>query len=147
IDLKARYIEAPVESVLDFRFLAGVAILAVLVVISVRIRHLTRIPAVALLWLIIALLPVLNLIPIPIWMADRYLYLPSVGFCAAVGAIFAAPTMEKFAMPLAVILVAVMGIGSYQRCNVWSSSAKLWADAADQPEAEYWPPVWLNLAN
>src|SRR2546422_8166242 len=47
-----------------------------------------RAPLVALgiLWVFVALLPVLNIIPIGALMGERLLYLPSVGFCLAAGA-------------------------------------------------------------
>jgi tetratricopeptide (TPR) repeat protein len=47
-------------------------------------RH--RLAAFALCWIPITLLPVMNLVPIPGFsLAQRYLYLPSVGFCILLG--------------------------------------------------------------
>jgi len=59
-----------------------------LTVLAFAITALRRAPLVALgtLWVFVALLPVLNIIPIGVLMGERLLYLPSVGFCIAVGA-------------------------------------------------------------
>jgi hypothetical protein len=64
----------------------GALLLAVLVLAGLAVllrRH--RLAAVAASWTLIPLLPVLNLFPIPgFTVAERYLYLPSVGFCLLV---------------------------------------------------------------
>jgi len=59
--------------------------LAVLVFGAASLR---RVPlrALGILWIFLALLPVLNIIPIGVLMAERLLYLPSVGFCIVAGA-------------------------------------------------------------
>ena len=69
--------------------LAGLADTALwLAVLAFGIAALRRAPLVALgiLWVFVALLPVLNIIPIGALMGERLLYLPSVGFCLAAGA-------------------------------------------------------------
>jgi len=58
-----------------------------LAVLAVGVASFRRAPlrAVGILWVFVALLPVLNIIPFGVLMAERLLYLPSVGFCVAAG--------------------------------------------------------------
>jgi Flp pilus assembly protein TadD len=75
-----------------------------------------------LLWLVLAWLPASNVLPIPGFVvAERYLYLPSVGYCIAlVGvashAVAAAPHRWRRAAAggVAVVLIALAGATAYQ---------------------------------
>jgi len=72
----------PPETWADPRIFVN-AILAIAIVLSLALlARRNRIVAVGASWMVITLLPVLNLFPIPGFVvAERYLYLPSVGFC------------------------------------------------------------------
>jgi tetratricopeptide (TPR) repeat protein len=93
-----------------------------------------RDPAVGLagLWVGMALLPVLNLLPAPHLQADRYLYTALVGG----GALLAAPFLRLAGHARLRPAVAVAGVGalvllgaaSIQRSNVWRASVPLWED-------------------
>jgi protein O-mannosyl-transferase len=91
--------------------LAGAAL--GLAVLGFGVVALRRAPLVGLgiLWVFIALLPVLNIIPIGALMGERLLYLPSVGFCLAAGA-GAALLLEaaRSARPVVAAGLAVVGL-------------------------------------
>ena len=72
----------PPETWADPRILVS-ALLAIAILLSlVWLTRSNRVAAVGAVWMVITLLPVLNLFPIPGFVvAERYLYLPSVGFC------------------------------------------------------------------
>lgn len=62
---------------------------------------------------------------------DRYMYLPSVGFCFFVGYIFdriGNVTVKKFSPAIAVfILVTIfLGVRTFQQANIWQDSVSLW---------------------
>lgn len=81
-DLCAFYVFRRSTSILEPRVLAGILTLVVLGLLFVILWRRARAMAFAILWMVVTLAPVLN----PRWMAanvftDRYLYLPSVGFC------------------------------------------------------------------
>ena len=89
VKLWAYYVFQSSEHLLDFRVLCGLLSLFVLAILFVYLFRRARMASFGLLWLVITLAPVLN----ARWMganvfAERYLYLPSVGFCwlAACGA-------------------------------------------------------------
>ena len=81
--LLAFYVFHPSASLIDVRFLMGIVIGLLLAACFIALWRRARIYSFALVWTAITLAPVLN----ARWMAtnvftERYLYLPSVGFCA-----------------------------------------------------------------
>jgi tetratricopeptide (TPR) repeat protein len=111
--------------------------------------------AVGIGWIFLALLPVLNIIPTGVLMAERLLYLPSVGFCIAVGAGVAAlpallarwraPAALTSAVPvgMAAIFIALLG-RTWTRNVDWRNARTLYeAELRREPDD---PVVNNNLA-
>ncbi|MDX9703500.1 MAG: hypothetical protein RBU23_10715 [Candidatus Auribacterota bacterium] len=120
IRLSPRYDRLP-DIPLIFIF-AGLACLVYGIIRSKHIRW-------AVLWMLIGLLPVLNIIPIQIIMTDRYLYLPALGmyYIAGVGAI---TRLRYFSVKLLLVSIAVaitccMAL-SLKQTTTWNSSYALW---------------------
>ncbi|HTP49818.1 MAG TPA: tetratricopeptide repeat protein [Anaeromyxobacteraceae bacterium] len=112
--------------------------------------------ALGILWVFAALVPVLNLVPTGVLMAERLLYLPSVGFClwAGHGLEWAMRAIrERFAAsrPIrtaagAVAVLAVAGLASrtLARNADWRDGESLWR--AEIAHAPLDPVVNNNLA-
>ncbi|MBI2471548.1 MAG: tetratricopeptide repeat protein [Planctomycetes bacterium] len=66
-------------------FLLSVALLICVVVITLRLCKKEKEITFSILWTFITLIPVMNVIPIGNIMAERYLYIPSLGFCLFLG--------------------------------------------------------------
>jgi len=66
-------------------FLISLALLVCIAFLAVRLYRRQKEMTFAILWVFITLIPVMNLIPIGNIMAERYLYLPSFGFCLFAG--------------------------------------------------------------
>jgi protein O-mannosyl-transferase len=86
-------------------------------------------------WFFISLLPVLNIVPITILRADRYMYLAAVGFFYLLSRLFVGfaggKPFPRYA-PLSV-LAAFSVIGAYgyltlERNDIWKNSTTLWTD-------------------
>ena len=95
VHLNAYYVFSPVRSLADPR--AMIAILAFLCALFLLARGLWRAPlaAFAALWVFLTLLPVLDIYAVGRnAFTERYLYLPSVGFCLLVA--LAAAWLERF---------------------------------------------------
>ncbi len=80
--LNAFYVFDRSVSLLDWRVLAGIGALILCTVLFVVLWKQSRLASFGVVWFLVTLIPVLN----AAWMADnvfteRYLYLPSVGFC------------------------------------------------------------------
>jgi len=88
------------------------------------------------LWYVIAVLPVIGLITIGDPMADRYIYLPSIGISVMVAwgvpLLFPGQKARKFILlPSAVIFLAVLSVIAWKQCTYWKNNAVL-ADHAFQ---------------
>jgi len=86
--LSADYDVIPVQTVFAPSFLISFALLCIVGFVLFRMMRYARTGAFFLLCFFVALLPVLNIIPIGHIMAERYLYFPVAGFCAFVGWFF-----------------------------------------------------------
>ncbi len=89
----------------------------------------------ALLFYLLALAPVLKLLPFGgnSMLNDRYMYLPSLGLCLGAALAFDAPRFRsgKSASVRWLVLVAVcslLGLRSAERCLVFRDSGALWSD-------------------
>ena len=80
-NLSLTYGIRPVSSVWEPSLLIAAAVLGSIAVLTVLAWKKSKLAFFGICWFFISLLPVSNIIPIAIVKADRYLYLPSVGFC------------------------------------------------------------------
>jgi Tfp pilus assembly protein PilF len=91
-------------------------------------------PAAA--WMVLAWLPVSNIVALPNRMADRYLLLPSIGLAGLVGLlvhrISHRPRLRLVGVLAVSLLLAVLSI---RRGGVWSDSLTLWTDAVEKSPA------------
>jgi protein O-mannosyl-transferase len=144
--LNAYYVFSPVRSLTDPR--AITAIVFVLGAVAGLIYFIRRapLPAFAALWVCITLLPALDIYAVGRNVfAERYLYLPSIGFCllltvAAARLIHLAP--EKLRKPAAITLlvvaVASFAFATIQRNPDWKDDKTLFAQTLSQsPDAPF----------
>ncbi|MEX2157397.1 MAG: hypothetical protein WD773_11245 [Gemmatimonadales bacterium] len=129
LHLRADYSPAErtiVHSPLDPRFLLGLACLALwatLLVLAWRRRRMVEL--LGLGWVAIAFLPVANLLfPVGILVAERTLYLPSVGLVLAAGASLTRLPARRWATLLG-LLVLACGVRTAARVPVWRSDERL----------------------
>ena len=104
---------------LQLEVLLPAAILLVLVLLTVKVR----LAHFALAWTFVALVPVLNFVPFPILMAERYLYLPSVG-----PVLFASWWLAKRPPAFSAIIFLVFAGLSASHAEVFQNSITLWSD-------------------
>ncbi|MFN2499966.1 MAG: tetratricopeptide repeat protein [Pyrinomonadaceae bacterium] len=105
----------------------------------------------AALWLalaltIVPLLPVLNLkvFHYEYIIQDRYLYLPSIGFCSLVVLLIvrAARGNQKLTLAIAGVIILAFGVGTILQNRVWHDSVALW-----QRSIFYAPTSWSTHYN
>ncbi|MDR4508429.1 MAG: tetratricopeptide repeat protein [Candidatus Brocadiaceae bacterium] len=85
--LNADYIVSGTRTPLAAAFILSIIFLGVLGIIFMKLYDHSRLIFFFLLWFVVTLVPALNIIPIANIMAERYLYLPSVGFCLVLSCI------------------------------------------------------------
>lgn len=88
VPLNADYVVPLTYSPADAAFRVSVVVVILVIVLSIKLCRLSRIWTFSILWFFITLLPVMNIIPIINIMAERYLYIPGIGFTLLLGSIF-----------------------------------------------------------
>lgn len=83
-NLSATYGITPVYSFWNRSLLLSVGVLVIIFILTVLAWKRSKVAFFGIGWFFISLIPVSNIIPIAIIKADRYLYLPSVGFCLVI---------------------------------------------------------------
>jgi Flp pilus assembly protein TadD len=122
----------PASSIFESGVLLPWAGLLVLLIYSPKIYRSSRLAFFCIAWFFITLFPVSNIIPIQIFIAERYLYLPSVGFCllfalAIEEAHLRLPARKK----IAPLVFFVLAITSYSAMTIdrnldWRDEVTLW---------------------
>lgn len=113
--------------------LAAAAVLAYLGLIAFAVRRGERVVALGLGWFLLTLLPVSNLLPIPIPAAERFLYLPLSGIALAAAAVWGR-LMERYQTPADRRRVVAGGLGCLAalvlilnlRHGDWHDDRRLW---------------------
>ncbi|GJL78986.1 MAG: hypothetical protein NPINA01_19750 [Nitrospinaceae bacterium] len=77
---------------------------------------------------LIGLSPFTNIIPHSIYMADRYEYLASIGFCTALAAVLLEIPWKKVRVVFVALLIVFYSALCMDRIPVWKDSPTLWAD-------------------
>jgi tetratricopeptide (TPR) repeat protein len=87
-----------------------------------------RMAAFGLLWLGLFLLPVSNLLPMMQYMAERFLYLPLMGFLLALGCVFlnVSRVRPRVAASLAAALIVIWTGTSLNQMGVWRDDLTLY---------------------
>ncbi len=124
----------------------GAVILCALLWIGFRFAGSTnrngRLAAFGIFWFLIALIPVSNLVPTSTKMADRYLFLPTIGVILVVLAVVSAwcagsrGRLAAAGAGLAAV-VAVFTMWSYGRTEVWSGKTAMW-HGQPEPDLALW---------
>jgi protein O-mannosyl-transferase len=150
LHLNAYYVFSPVRSIADSRAIVGILFLTIA---CAAIGYaLSRAPLIAFaaLWVFITLLPVMNIYALGRNVfAERYLYLPSVGFCLLAALIVASAVTrlpqrfpEKLRTPLSALLLAAVvawfSAETFARNPDWHDDATLFHKTLDvSPDAPF----------
>jgi tetratricopeptide (TPR) repeat protein len=146
VHLNAYYVFTPVRSFADPRSIVGILFVALACVAIGYAFGRARLVAFAGLWVFIALLPVMNIYALGRNVfAERYLFLPSVGFCllAAVVAASAVKRLpENIRKPLSALLLAAVVVWfsaeTFARNPDWHDDATLFRKTlALSPDAPF----------
>jgi hypothetical protein len=134
-----------VTTVFDVRFVLGVLwALLWLGLLALALRRRRRVEALGLVWIALAYAPVSNLIlPVGVLVAERTLYLPSVGLTLAVAAVTRGLSNRTTAALLGVIAVAG-GIRTALRVPVWRSDLTATLSVLEDSPRSYVGPLIVS---
>jgi hypothetical protein len=114
--------------ILSGAVLVGVALLLFFCALTVWLwrRPQWRLTSFGLLWIAVFLLPVSNLVPMMQYMAERFLYLPLMGFLLALGGAFLnIPRLRLAVASVAMTLIVVWTATSLSRMQIWHDELTL----------------------
>lgn len=135
----ADYLAFPIKRSVDLGvILSFLLVVAVLGVGVVSYRY-SKLVAFSVLWFFIAILPVSQIIPVKIPMAERFLYIPSIGPMLLFGVV-AAKVFERSRTRTALVLfvacfitvIALYMYGTVERNRVWRDEFTLWSDVINK---------------
>ena len=96
-----------------------------------RKTHTTPI-TLGLLWTGCFLLPVSNIVPMMQYMAERFLYLPLVGWIIALTCLLATLRRERFILTMAVLLILLWSGAAFQRASIWHDNWTLFITSTQE---------------
>ena len=153
INMNAFYVFHPISSIFQLKgIIALIVTLGFVFLLYFFRRH--KIIFLCFLWIVIPLLPVLY---IPVLgentFAERYLYLPSIGFV-----VLTALTIERISqlkalrqsanyaiVSILIILTGLYSTGTIKRNHIWKDSYTLWIDTTKKSPDGYLPHYNLAL--
>lgn len=109
-------------------------------------------------WAVLCFLPVSNILPIQVYYADRFLYLPQIGFFAFLAFTTISVTMlfkKRFNIAgdptrvysiLAFAILSALAVTTTKRANVWENEITLWEDTVEKSPGLDGPHVNLGSA-
>jgi len=120
----------PIYSILDLRFLASMAIIAVILVFGSKRFRTSKVVFFGGMWFLTGFIPISNILPLNAPMAEHWLYIPSIGFFILLALVLdklrhLALTKKFWILPVIVpaALFMVLTIGQNE---VWRDSATLY---------------------
>jgi protein O-mannosyl-transferase len=136
------WVVAPVVSVSDLRFWAGMAVAVAGAAAAWRLRRHSPALAFGLGWMFLAYGPVSNLTPLFNPMAERYLYTILFGFSLALASLLARVPPRGLALAL---LCAACGALTVLRLRDWRNDYTLWTAALGAEPGSGRALTWLGL--
>ena len=157
--LNARYVDYVYPSIFSYyKVIAGFSLLLGAVAVSIYsiVKKNDKLFFFALFWFVICWLPASNIVPISTKMADRYIYLGSVGFFVlfswlvcylfnSLPKILKAVEGREMMLFISFIslIVIFISILSIIRNDIWQNSGTLWMDSLQKDTGN--PIAWNNL--
>jgi protein O-mannosyl-transferase len=140
VNLSALY-EPAIHKSFDLSVLAALLFLGGILFLVYRVSRYDRRISFWPLFIIVALLPVSQIVPLVTLMNDRYLYFPLIGVAAltayAIKFICQQDRGRFVSVTLMTSLLLLLSVLSFQRGKVWRDSATLWSDTTRKTPQSY----------
>ena len=151
--LNADYLFSAANSLFEPVVFIGLIVLFLLTYIAVKNIKKYTILSFSILWFFITVLPISNIIPQGNIFAERYMYIPSVGFCIGIGFLFFCLLKRNirthylnWRISLYIVfflLIVALGRVTHERNKVWHNDFTLWYDTVEA--TPYSSRAHLNL--
>jgi len=131
VGLSVEYDDSVIRPFISFESFAAMAVTGLFVALIFLLWRKNRLACFALLFILISLLPVLNVVPICNMLAERYVYLPCFGVAILSALLLDALAHargKRVAVLISVLIFILYGNATIERNNVWRNSLALWTD-------------------
>jgi len=135
--LRVDYVYQLSASLLDWRVLGSLAILSGISLLAWRDIKKQRYLAFGWLWLVTGLMPVSNLLPLTAILAERFLYLPLMGFAVWAGYLWSRLENRKLAAAILFLALTAMMTLSIKRNLEWQDPFRFWATEVSRSPNSY----------
>ncbi|MBE7446047.1 MAG: tetratricopeptide repeat protein [Planctomycetia bacterium] len=153
VNLNADYVVSLAESPSEGAFVISFLLLISIFIIMCKTRHIC---AFWMAWFFVTLLPVMNILPIGNIMAERYLYIPVMGFCAVKGILIyritdrtlsprAIPLRQTVQLVLVTLMLGGYGFSVIRKNGMWRDEFTLWTKTITRSPNSY--RAHCNLGN
>lgn len=133
VSLSVVYNLSPISAPFSVKFILPSVIAVSLVALAFLIKRKEKVVTFGILFFLLTLIPVYNIIPIFHPLAERYLYIPSLGFAIALGFIINAlaekSLLKNYVTAVFILIIATYSFGVATRNTVWRDGYSLWSDA------------------
>ncbi|MBI4726465.1 tetratricopeptide repeat protein [candidate division TA06 bacterium] len=124
--LRVDYVYDLSTNILDWRIIGSLGILTMITAFAIRDLKNKGFLAFGWFWFVIGLLPVSNIFPITTLLAERFLYLPLIGFAIWAGYLWSSLGNRKLAAAILWLILPAMMALTIKRNMEWRSPLKLW---------------------
>jgi tetratricopeptide (TPR) repeat protein len=135
VNLNNRYFYPVDEVVGSIKVIFGAAVLVFMGIFAWRQPLGKPFSRYAMLWIVVFMLPVINIVPINIERADRYMYFPSIVIFALVGLFlnwlwtrFNSTEAHYMLVGAGVVIILPLMLITFNRSMVWQNEGALWRD-------------------
>jgi tetratricopeptide (TPR) repeat protein len=134
INLSVNYEYPKSVDYLSSNFFIGILIFIILIVYLMNFKKIKRELNFAILFFLVSLLPILRFVPIGKTLAaDRYMYMPMIGFFFAIAILLNSiavykPALKKGLISAVLIYSLSLSILTYAQCKVWVNSYTLFTN-------------------
>lgn len=123
----ADYFSFPISTGVDLGVILSLSLLCLIFSSLFTARN--KVALYGGLFFFISLLPVLNIIPIKILIAERFVYLPLLGFCAVIASVLNTLIYRRVSFwVVSGIIVFIFFILTIERNMIWKDEYSLWSD-------------------
>ncbi len=134
--LKIQYDFPSATGLSDVLAIVSVVALVFIILFAIYLKRYSRIYTFSILFFFVTLLPVSNLIPIINFVAERYLYLPSIGFCFLLSFLINKIKLPSVKYVILIVLLCFYFVINYKQNKVWGEDLSLWEKAVqDAPDS------------
>lgn len=139
-NLCADYLRFPISnSIADRSTIFSVTFIVFIIILAIYLARKIKEISFSIFWFFITLLPAANIIPIRILIAERFLYLPSIGFCFIIAILIMVVSsrikrmyfLKYFIFSYAVFLIFIYSYLTMLRNVDWSDEVVFWKKNVD----------------